>query len=256
MLEEELKSLGLTDKESLVYRAVLEVGKATPARLGSITGINRTTVYAIGKELLQKGFIQEDSLKGVTYYYPTPPKELVKITRKERQALIEKELAIEELAKTIQEMPQSKKYAVPRIKFIEGEQKVEEYLYERAGMWLKGKAGDEGIWWGFQDHDFVGFEPYGVWIKWYWKQAPETTELKLLSNDEQVEREMKSATPSRRQIKFWKKGFDFTETHWILGDYSILIMTREKPHYLVEIHDAVNADNMRKLFKNLWEEIK
>ena len=61
---------------------------------------------------------------------------------------------------------------------------------------------------------------------------------------------------ANRSIKFWKKGFDFTETQWIVGDYSIMIMSRQKPYYAVETHDAVYADNMRKLFKNLWEEIK
>lgn len=49
---------------------------------------------------------------------------------------------------------------------------------------------------------------------------------------------------------------NFTVSQWILGDYSVMAQTRSRPHYLVEMHDAVYATNMRELFKNLWEEVK
>jgi hypothetical protein len=56
-------------------------------------------------------------------------------------------------------------------------------------------------------------------------------------------------------IKFWKKDFNFTATNGILGDYVILVMTKQRPHYIVEIHDAVYAENMRQVFRNLWDVI-
>jgi predicted transcriptional regulator len=256
MLDLDLSSMGLTDNQVAIYRAILEFGKTTPARLSVQTGINRTTVYAVGKELLQKGFIQEDTLKGVTYYYPTSPKELAKITKRERQALVQKELAIAELAKAMQTLPQSKSYAVPRIKFIEHEDRVAEFLYSESHKWLGVLPPEKRVWYGFQDHTFVEHGPYRKWIEWYWKDFSEKDSLYLLSNDSSIEKQMRVVEYERRRIKFWKKDFDFTESQWIVGDYSIMIMTRQRPHYLVEMHDAVYADNMRKLFKNLWEEIK
>ena len=57
---------------------------------------------------------------------------------------------------------------------------------------------------------------------------------------------------TRRQIRFWEGDSDFTGTLWMVGDYIIMIQTVERPFYLVEIHDAVLAHNMREVFKKLW----
>ena len=255
MIETTLKELGMSDKEIAVYSTVLEYGKVSPARIANLTRINRTTVYAVGKDLVQKGYLNEDALKGVTYYYPAAPKDLVKIAKRERQSLIQKELTLEELAREIKEMPQSKTYAVPRVRFVEGEEKVAQYLYDSSPRWLNGYETRPLTWYGIQDHTFVGFESYLKWIDWYWKDAPQSVDLKLLTNNSQEEQAMQERKYPRRHIKFWTGSAGFTVTQWIIGDYSVMIQTKENPHYLVEMHDAVYANNMRELFKNLWEEV-
>lgn len=252
MIEDVLSSLRLSDKEVGVYKALLETGKATAVRISTETGINRTTVYAVCKELVGKGYVQEDNTKKIIYYLPTPPKELLKITKRERQALIDKELAIGELAKTITDLPQSKSYVVPKIRFVEHEDKVLEYLYDNTDKWYGALPPQGREWYGFQDHTFVEYEPYLKWIDWHWKSSPDSN-LYLLTNNSDAEKKLVDAPYPNRNIKFWNKGFDFTESQWIVGDFSILLMTRQKPHYLVELHDAVYADNMRKLFKELWD---
>jgi len=40
-----------------------------------------------------------------------------------------------------------------------------------------------------------------------------------------------------------------------VGSYVIFIMTKQRPFYLVEIHDSVIAHNSRELFKTIWEKI-
>lgn len=42
-------------------------------------------------------------------------------------------------------------------------------------------------------------------------------------------------------------------TQWVAGDYVINIITSHKPHYLVEIKDAVMAENLREMLKGMWE---
>ncbi len=254
MLEEQLSALGLSDKEAVVYQTVLASGKTTPARIAIATGINRGTVYAVCKQLLDAGYILEDGLKGVTYYTPTPPKELLKITKSERQTLIEKELKLGELAKSIATLPQSKTYAVPRLRFVEHEDKIVEYLYENTERWYGSLPHDERTWYGFQDHTLVEHKPYVDWIAWHWKESPQS-QLYLLSNDSEAEKQIQTGLSPNRHIKFWKKSFKFTESEWIVGEYAILIMTKQKPHFLLEMHDAIYADNMRELFRSLWEEI-
>jgi hypothetical protein len=68
-----------------------------------------------------------------------------------------------------------------------------------------------------------------------------------------------SATPGpgleRRIVRFWDRPEEFNATTWVVGEYILMIYTREKPFYLIEIYNAVLADNMRSLFKGLWEEV-
>jgi predicted transcriptional regulator len=255
MLDTDLQALGMSPKEVAVYKAVLEVGKVTPARISTMTGINRTTVYAVGNDLVAQGYLQVDETRATTYFFPTPPKDLKKVAKRERQALIQKELILDELARSISELPQSKTYSVPTIKFIEHETKIEEYLYERTKVWLA-SGGVRPMWHGFLDGTFTAHQPYQKWIDWCWSQ-PESkdAELNMISNETQSELETTARHP-RRHVKYLKSDINFTSTHWILGEYSVMVVTRQKPHYLVEMHDAVYAGNMHALYQRMWEEIK
>jgi hypothetical protein len=79
--------------------------------------------------------------------------------------------------------------------------------------------------------------------------------VKLLSNESNVEKKMAVKKLNQREIRFWKKDADFTASLWVIGEYIVMIYTRERPFYLIEIHNSVLAHNTREVFKNLWKEI-
>lgn len=255
MLEESLKKFGLTDKEILVYLTVLENGKITPANIASITGIKRPTVYSVGKELIKKGVITEDLQGASGYFVALPPESLTAAIKQEEEALAEKKKLAKELMESLSNLPKSKSYSVPKMRFID-EQGIESFLYKQSPVWdVSTLQTDKPTWWGFQDHTFVENGGLQEWIKWYWKQSPEKITLKMLTNDSAIENQMREQHITRRIVKFWKKDLAFTATTWIVGDFVVLCMTRQHPHYLVEIHDAVYAENLRQVFKNLWDMI-
>ena len=106
-----------------------------------------------------------------------------------------------------------------------------------------------------QDHTFA--KHYEKWIDWYWKTiAPTKLELKLLSNKSRIETTIKKKTYPRRKIKFWSDSKAFTATTWETGNYLTMIISNQKPHYLVEIHDKTLAYNMAELFKGIWNKVK
>lgn len=251
MLDKLLSELGLNSKEQTVYKLILEKGKVAPTVLARLAKINRTTVYSVAKELLHKGLIVEDLGGKTLYYSPAQEHELARVITKEKDALKQKESIITELQEIMKNTPQSTTYSVPKIRFIE-EGDLEAYLYEASPRWIANQqATTQTTWWGFQDHTFV--EQYQSWIEWFWKKAPEGIDLKLFSNDSAIENEMKGKDITRRMIRFWNGQNGFTSTQWVVGEYLISIVTKEKPYYLVEIHDAVIAHNMREVFKKLWE---
>jgi hypothetical protein len=108
----------------------------------------------------------------------------------------------------------------------------------------------DNIWYGFQDHSFV--ENYQDWIDWTVKRFKGTRyEVRLFSNASRIEEKMEGRIPERN-IKFLKDS-RFTATTWVIGDYLVMISTSKAPFYLVEIYDALMAENMREVFKNMWE---
>lgn len=252
MNNELLERIGLNAKEAEVYLAVLKKGKATPTSIAQSTKINRTTIYSVAKELVKKGFLSED-LAGGSSFVATNPSELKFLIQKEEKALEEKKGTINQAIAELQNLSKSFAYQVPKITFIQ-EDDLEDYLYRRSDEWHRSIMERDGILWGFQDHTFA--ENYEKWIDWEWQVGgPKDLQLKLLSNDSDIEKKNTAKGYSRRQIKSWKNGTGFTATVWVHGDYVLMVYTKSRPHYLIEIYDIVLADNMRKLFAGIWNEI-
>mgnify|MGYP001604386646 CR=1 FL=1 len=138
---------------------------------------------------------------------------------------------------------------MPRIKFIE-EERLNDFLRQAMPEWDKSMVqSGETTWWGFQDHTFIDFFLNSA--AWYWKQAPEEIDLKLLTNRSPTEQKI-SGKFERRHVKFWGEATNFLSTTWVCGNYVIMLNTRNKPFYLVEIQNALMAHDQREVFKNLW----
>ena len=250
MLEKLLNQLGLGEKEQTIYKLILEHGKIAPALLSRLAKINRTTTYSVANELKTKGLIIEDLGGKTLYYLPAKEKELEKIIQHEKEKAKNKENSIKDLQEFLKNSPESTTYSVPKIRFID-EADLETYLYEATPKWQESMLTSDATWWGFQDHTFV--EKFEKWIDWTWDIAPQPIKLKLLTNESGIEEKMQDKKyKEKRLMKFWGNN-EFTGTQWIAGSYIILIVTKQRPYYLVEIHDAVIAHNMREVFKKIWE---
>lgn len=250
MIEEVLNQLGLGNKEQIIYKLILEHGKIAPALLSRFAKINRTTVYSVAKELKEKGLIVEDLGGRTLYYLPTRQNELEKIIEVEKEKTKNKITSIKELQNILKNIPESTTYSVPKIRFID-EIDLEKYLYEVTPRWYESMGENNTTLWGFQDYSFV--EKFEKWIDWNWKKAPEKYDLKLLTNESNIESKMKNKEYSnRRHIKYWNTD-EFSATQWVIGSYVIIIITKQRPFYLIEINDTVMAHNMKNLFKTIWE---
>ncbi len=249
MIEKLLTQLGLGNKERVLYKLILEYGKIAPSLLSRLAKINRTTVYSVIKELKDKGLVIEDLGGKTLYYLPAKDDELERLIKIEHEKMAQKEKSIRELQEFIKQIPESQTFSIPKIRFIE-EADLESYLQEATPRWYESMETTEKTWWGFQDHSFV--EKFEKWIDWCWSKAPKDSDLKLLTNESDAEKNMKSKKYSdKRQVK-WFGSNKFSVTQWIVGNYVIYIMTKQRPFYLVEIHDSVIAHNSRELFKSIW----
>lgn len=244
-----LTSLGLEGKEAAVYQQILQSGAMTPVAIGKASGIKRTTAYSIARALVEKGFLTEDSTRRPRVFAAATPEEVLSIVDVERKRLDAKEDSLKRLSAELSKLSAKTSYPVPTVRFVE-EEKIEAFLRQQSPVWNTSLQETESMWWGFQDHTFV--EEYDDWIVWYWKQAWSPIELRLLSNRAESELKFGPTIGPKRQIKFWGEATNFHSTTWVVGEYVVMINTRSKPFYLVEIHDKLMAHDHREVFKNLW----
>ena len=250
MDEKLLTQLNLNTSEIAVYRAVLHAGQLPPTALAKAAGIKRTTAYSVARSLLEKGIIVEDATRRPILFRPATPDQVLALIEVDKKRLVTREDSLQKLADELSKLSLGKTYSVPTVRFIE-ENKMKDFYYKHMPVWDASMlATKETTWWGFQDHTFV--EEFSSWITDYWNQAPETIDLKLLSNRAEAEVKFAPSVTPRWAIKFWGEATNFLSTTWVIGDYLVMINTRTRPFYVVEIHDKLIAHDQREVFRNLW----
>lgn len=254
MLEHLLGRLGLSPKEITVYLTIVEDGKISHADVSKKTAIKRSTVYSIIQGLVQKGLIGLDQSSNPSYLFPLPLRQLREVVEQEEKQLETKKRVIEEIGKSLDEMQKNKNYSVPKMRFVD-EKHMRDFLFTEGEKWLTSHDPERKHWWGFQDHSFA--EHYEDWIDWTWKMMDSDARVHIFSNTSTVEKRLKKTKSyaNRRNIFFWQKKTKFTGSLWVIGDDIALVMTRQRPHYMVVIHDEVLTHNVREFFKNVWREM-
>lgn len=89
MLEKYLQEIGLSEKESQIYLALLQVDSESIQDIAKKTGINRTTVYPVLESLNQKGLVSEVQDGKKTMYQAAPPERLETFVERQKVILSE-----------------------------------------------------------------------------------------------------------------------------------------------------------------------
>jgi sugar-specific transcriptional regulator TrmB len=248
MVNEILHNLGLSSKEIAVYLNLLQHGKLTAGQITIKTKLKRTTVYSVLEELLIKKLINKDLGGKVESYYANPPEKLNVLFEEEEQVLRKKKELAKRAALELTQLGGNAVFSVPKITFAAGKD-VAEFLYKATDKWNKSILQYDQVMWGFSNPTYV--QEFSDYIEWYWQHTSSSVELKLFSADAEVERKFSTKYP-RRQIKTWPGPKRFNSTLIICGDYIVMEYTDAEPYYLIEIYDKPMADNLRELFKVIW----
>jgi sugar-specific transcriptional regulator TrmB len=243
-----LSSLGLTEKEAKLYNAVLKLKQASPATLAKIIGIKRTTAYHTARILVEKGLLRENLTKRPRMFSVASPQDIQELISREQKQFAGRAGILNKLSDELSRENADELYPVSSIHFVE-EEKIRQFLYRETMKWHESAMKIDATWWGFQDHTFIN--NFGKITNWYLKRIKKAVHVKLLSNESDAEKRI-SGKYLGREIKFWNKTNNFLSTTWIVGNYVIMVNTRKKPFYLVEMQDVTLANDLREVFKNLW----
>ena len=119
MLEKYLQEIGLTDKESLVYLALLQVDNSSVVDIGKKTGIKRTTVYVVLDTLAKKGLVSETTINSKTQYQAESPERLQTYIERQKLVLDERERRLGDVISQIKSI-QRGTGEKPVVKYFEG----------------------------------------------------------------------------------------------------------------------------------------
>lgn len=81
ILLKKLQKSGLSDKEALIYIALLELGGAYPSKIATSTSLNRSTVYMTLLHMSVKGMVNEIKKKNKLFYQVESPNKLLRYTQ-------------------------------------------------------------------------------------------------------------------------------------------------------------------------------
>lgn len=256
MLDNFIK-LGFTESEGKVYLALADIGKSSVTVLAKKASLPRSTTYSVLESLADRGLVAVEQDRSSALYRINQPSALVSMVQAEKheigKQLERKEAAARELATAVEPLFRAKNYSVPRLQFFEGTKNVNRMLYDYELEWQKSIAREDFTWWGYQDVEFV--EQYRVWLDHYWSGLKPAEKIWLFSNQSGTEEKLKGKV-ARRIIKQLPAGVEFSSTVWVLGEYVVTIMTRQKPHYAFMLKDAVFAANQRAVYQLLWMSLR
>lgn len=114
----DLEKLGLTEKESRVYLALLELGESNIQQLSAKSGVKRTTVYDTLDSLKEKGLVTEITKNKKTILVAEDPRKIESVLDEKRDTL---KRVLPELL-SIANVLDNK----PRIRFFEGIKGIKE----------------------------------------------------------------------------------------------------------------------------------
>jgi sugar-specific transcriptional regulator TrmB len=118
---QELKKIGLSDKEAKIYLTSLSRGPETAPNLAKLSSIVRPTAYVIIEALIKKGLMSSYDQDKKTYFMAESPEHLLSLLRLKKKELDENEREITKLIPELAALANIKGEK-PRVRVFEGKE--------------------------------------------------------------------------------------------------------------------------------------
>lgn len=238
-IENELKTIGLSENEAKVYLANLELGKASVLEIADLSEMKRPTVYLSLFSLQEKGVVRELKQNGKARFVAENPK--IVIQRQKNK--------IEQLESVLPQLMgiAAKGEAKPKVRYYEGKEGIidiyEDNLLEPKGSELLAFTSAQDL------HDIVG-DYMSKHIERRVKRGIKARTI--VTNYEKFPKHFENAQRELREMRALKpEEFPFRGEINVYGNkVSIISLKNEIIGLIVESQQV--ADNMRAIFELAW----
>lgn len=241
-----LKSFGLSEKETSVYLAILELGRGTVTQIARAANINRTSGYDILNSLAQQGLVRISGKEPKQEYVAESPDTLLAMLEKRLKETQEGIVAAKNFIPTLKSM--QKVEDRPQVKFYEGidglKQVYEDTLTAREP--IVAYAAYEDM------HKTLG----NYFPKYYQRRAEKGILIKgIVPRTAGSLERAKFNKEERRDIAIIPpEKFDISPEIDIYDNKVMIASWREKLGIIIESAEIAHA--MKKIFELAWAEAK
>jgi sugar-specific transcriptional regulator TrmB len=138
MLEKYLQEIGLNEKESSIYLALLQVDNASVIEVSKQTKINRSTVYVVLESLMSKGLVSETQVGKKVHYQAEPPERLETYVERQKMVLEEQQKRLADIIPQIKSVQRASGER-PLVKYFDGK----EAAYQDTSVFFSAGVGKE-----------------------------------------------------------------------------------------------------------------
>jgi len=241
-----LQSFGLSEKETDVYIALLELGKNTVSKISQLAGINRTTGYDILGSLVNKKLASVSGKEPKQEYVAEPP---TAITEYLKRQIMETEGHIKRAEKILPEL--TLLHTIdnrPKIRFYDGTDGLE-YAYEdtlTSSETIRAYANVDDVHAALPNY-FPGYykrrAEKGISIRAIFPKTKSSIELAKHNEEE------------KREVAFVPvEKYGFSPEINIYDNKIMIASWREKLGIIIESEEI--ADAMKKIFELAWKGAK
>ena len=108
-MKEELRKLGLTENETNVYLALLELGSTNAGEVIKKTKLHRNIVYDNLDKLIEKGLVSFVTIKNIKHFEISSSKGFREFVEKEKEEILQKEKIVGKILPQIEKLRNSSK---------------------------------------------------------------------------------------------------------------------------------------------------
>lgn len=244
MYEELLKACGLTQNESLVYLALLRIGKETSSKIVKEAGISGGKIYETLDKLIQKGLVKSVIENGVKHFISSEPEMLIEYIKDKEKELHKKEEQLEKILpqlKTLKEHQQK----LENVSYIKGFRGLKPIIYnplaKASSIKIMGVTSKK-------DSKFNNF-----WKGWHEERVKLKKEALMIFSDKNTD-----------YWKFYKKLkhtkvreiLHFTPSAITIVDSNVFIHSYEEELTTIHIISDSIATSFSEFFDDLWKTAK
>ncbi|KYK26312.1 hypothetical protein AYK26_05380 [Euryarchaeota archaeon SM23-78] len=245
----ELERVGLTQNESKVYLALLDLGSSLAGKISEKAGIHRRAVYDALNRLIEKGLVSYVIKSGKKFYEATNPEKILDVLKEKEEDIKQKEEVVKTLLPELFARYKATKSelsaAIYRGKG--GLKTVMELILKEKKDWLSIGSTGKG----------PQVIPYFL-PGWHRRRCKLKIKYKGLIADtsEGRKRAKELSKTGLAEHKFLPKNIHHLQTTWVFGSKVAIILVSVEQPIIFLIDNKEIADSFRGQFKWLWEVIK